>query len=184
MLKDLLHSVQNKMLKTNIRDRALLITVCFLIALLISSAIVFNSDSAAKKTSYMYDECSIKQQGMSKPTRMYTEYNLMLLAKLLEAENGSASDECIYMTGVVVLKRVKAEGYPDTIRDVIYQKGQYSTAKKLNSIEPSERCLEIAEELLIYGVDDYPDKLVFQSMFPQGSKTYAVLDGEYFCLAR
>lgn len=184
MLKDLLYSVQNKMLKASIRDRALLITVCFLIVLLISSTIVFNSDSAAKKTSYMYDECSIKQQGMSKPTRMYTEYNLMLLAKLLEAENGSASDECIYLTGVVVLKRVKSKAYPNTIYDVIHQKGQYSTASKLDSINPSDKCLEIAEELLIYGVDDYPDKLVFQSMFPQGSKTYAVLDGEYFCLAR
>ena len=108
----------------------------------------------------------------------------MLLAKLLEAENGSASDECIYMTGVVVLKRVKSKAYPNTIYDVIHQKGQYSTASKLDSINPSDKCLEIAEELLIYGVDDYPDKLVFQSMFPQGSKTYAVLDGEYFCLAR
>lgn len=123
-------------------------------------------------------------QELEVPTELYTQENLMLLARLIMAENGSArSDETLYLTGVVVLKRVKAKGFPNTIKDVIYQKGQYSTAGRLNSVEPNERCLEIAEELLINGADDYPDKLVFQSMFPQGAETYRVIDGEYFCIS-
>lgn len=173
------------MIKRNYRFKLLVFTICLLFILLAALSIcIFNSNTAAKKTNNLYNEYSVRQQELTMPTKLYTEDNLMLLAKLLEAENGSASDECVYLTGVVVLKRVKAKGYPDTIHDVIYQKGQYSTASKLDSINPSEKCLEIAEELLIYGVDDYPDKLVFQSMFPQGHKTYAVVDGEYFCLAR
>lgn len=124
-------------------------------------------------------------QGIEVPTKLYTENNMMLLAKLLMAENGNAvHDETLYLTGVVVLKRVESKKFPNTIKKVIYQKGQYSTAGRLDSIVPDERCLEIAEELLINGVDIYSDNLVYQSMFPQGRQIYKVIDDEYFCLAK
>lgn len=123
------------------------------------------------------------------PGKLHTEENVMLLARLIQAENGSAiHDETLVLTGVCVLKRVKSKRYPDTLRDVIYQEGNggraYSTAPGLDGVVPSERALEIAEELLIYGVDEYPDSLVYQAMFPQGERVYKRLDGEYFCLAK
>lgn len=123
----------------------------------------------------------------TKPDKLHTEENVMLLAKLIEAENGSAiHDETLVLTGVCVLKRVKSPHYPDTLRGVIYQEGgggrAYATAPGLDGVHPSERALEIAEELLVYGVDEYPDSLVYQAMFPQG-KVHKKLDGEYFCLA-
>lgn len=113
--------------------------------------------------------------------------DILLLAKLIEAENGSARhDETLILTGVCVLKRVQSKLYPNTIRGVIYQKGKkgraYATAPELNDVTPSARAMEISEELLVYGVDEYPDGLVFQAMFPQGRKIYKELDGEYFCL--
>jgi len=122
------------------------------------------------------------------PDRLHTEGSIMLLARLIEAENGSAPhDETLCLTGVCALKRVKSPCYPDTLEGVIYQEGSggraYSTAPGLEKVVPSERSLEIAEELLVYGVDEYPDTLVFQAMFPQGKRVYRKLDGEYFCLA-
>lgn len=119
--------------------------------------------------------------------KLYSDENALLLARLIEAENGSAKhDETLVLTGVCVLKRVKSKSFPDTIRGVIYETGKwgrsYATAPELSGITPSTRAMEIAEELLIYGVDEYPDSLVFQSMFPQGRKTYRKIDGEYFCL--
>lgn len=125
----------------------------------------------------------------TKPDRLHTEENIMLLARLIEAENGSAiHDETLVLTGVCVLKRVKSPNYPDTLKGVIYQEGgggrAYATAPGLDGVCPSERALEIAEELLVYGVDEYPDGLVFQAMFPQGKRVYKRLDGEYFCLAQ
>ena len=124
-----------------------------------------------------------------KPDKLHTEENVMLLARLIEAENGSAAhDETLVLTGVCALKRVKSPHYPDTLRGVIHQEGgggrAYSTAPGLDGVRPSERALEIAEELLVYGVDEYPDGLVFQAMFPQGARTYKRLDGEYFCLSK
>lgn len=142
----------------------------------------WNTFAITKAGTKLYNKQSVKEQNLTMPGRLYTEENLLLLAQLLEAENGSGKDETIYLTGVVVLKRVKSKDYPNTIKGVITQKGQYSTASKLSNVKPSDRCLEIAEELLIYGVDEYPDSLVYQSMFSQGRKTYKVIDGEYFCL--
>lgn len=142
----------------------------------------WNTFVVTKAGAKLYNRQAVKEQNLTVPGKLYTEENLLLLAQLLEAENGSGKDETIYLTGVVVLKRVKSKDYPNTIKEVITQKGQYSTASKLMNVTPSDRCLEIAEELLIYGVDEYPDSLVYQSMFPQGRKTYKIIDGEYFCL--
>lgn len=126
----------------------------------------------------------LKAEGIKKPSKHYTKQNVILLAKLIQAENGGAKhDETLYLTGAVVMKRVKAKSYPNTIKGVIYQSGQYSTADRLGSVKPSTRALEIANDILTEGVDELPDNLVFQSMFKQGKKIYKVIDGEYFCLA-
>lgn len=163
------------------KKKAIIIVVLLCIVYMIVLCLL-NAQADAKTKFYSIAE--VKEQELTVPTKMYTQENVVLLAQLMEAENGSASDECMYLTGVVVLKRVKAKGFPNTVYDVIYQKGQYSTAKRLKSIKPSDRALELADELLINGVDEYPDKLVFQSMFPQGHKVYKKIDGEYFCLAK
>lgn len=151
---------------------------------IIIAALMVVSVADAREISISRKE--LKQDGVKIPEagKQYTEQNVVLLAKLIQAENGHAKhDETLWLTGAVVLKRVKAKSYPNTISGVIYQKGQYSTAGHLHNIRPSTRSLEIANELLIYGVDDLPDNLVFQSMFPQGKRIYKKIDGEYFCLA-
>lgn len=81
------------------------------------------------------------------------------------------------------MKRVKSKAYPNSICGVIYQRGQYATAAKLDSVNPSTRALEIANDLLAVGCKELPDNLVFQAMFPQGREVYKKIDGEYFCLA-
>ena len=108
------------------------------------------------------------------------------LARIIQAENGGhTNDEALLLTGVVVLKRVKAKNYPNTIMGVISQKGQYSTyadGKFWN--EPSKRSMRIAKKLLSTNiVHDYPDNLVFQAEFSQGRSVYKKLGYEYFCLA-
>ena len=114
--------------------------------------------------------------------------NIYWLAKAMYAENSSGTDETVILTGIVVCQRVRADSYPDSIYGVISQRGQYSTwaHKKIQSCEPDERCLEIAEEILQYKLyKKYPHNLVFQSQFPQRIKTYKYIseDHEYFCLA-
>lgn len=114
-----------------------------------------------------------------------TNKKIYRLAQLMYAENGSAeNDDCVLLTGIVVIKRMRSDKYPNTLEGVISQEGQYSTYQT-GKIEckPDERCLEIAEEILRFDLQKYyPDNLVFQAEFPQGSETYEQFGHEYFCL--
>ena len=117
---------------------------------------------------------------MYSATAIACESNVVLLAKLIEAENGSAqNDETLWLTGAVVMKRVKSKAYPNSIRGVIYQRGQYATAVKLDSVNPSTRALEIANDLLGVGCNELPDNRGFQAKFPLGRELYKKLDEKY-----
>ena len=96
----------------------------------------WNTFIVTKAGAKLYNRQAVKEQNLIMPDKLYTEENLLLLAQLLEAENGSGKDETVYLTGVVVLKRVKSKDYPNTIKRVITQKGQYSTASKLRNVKP------------------------------------------------
>lgn len=114
-----------------------------------------------------------------------TNKKIYRLAQMMYAENGSAeNDDCILLTGIVAVKRMKSDRYPNTLEGVISQERQYSTYQT-GKIEckPDERCLEIAEEILRFDLQKYyPDSLVYQAEFPQGSKIYKQFGHEYFCL--
>lgn len=109
----------------------------------------------------------------------------MNLARIIHAENGShPNDEALVLTGVVVLKRVKSKQFPNTIMGVVSQKGQYATWMDGKFYrKPSKRSIKIARRLLTTDLaDKYPDSLIYQAEFPQGSKVYKKLGFEYFCL--
>lgn len=127
-----------------------------------------------------------KKESVEKKKQRVSNKDVLNLARIIQAENGGhEDDEALLLTGVVVLKRVKSDEYPDTIMGVISQKGQYSTyadGKFWN--EPSKRSMRIAKKLLSTDITDkYPDNLVFQAEFKQGRKVYKKLGYEYFCLA-
>ena len=136
-----------------------------------------------------------KYEGLKKEYEKETEANkitysnedLMLLAKLIYEEAGSSwlTDEHQQLVGNVVLNRVKSSKFPNTIKEVIYQSGQYSTAYKLNNTVPDERTIENAK-LLLEGLRVCPDDILYQANFPQGTYTYKVINDSilgktYFC---
>ena len=98
--------------------------------------------------------------------------DVMLLARLIEAEGGVESYQCKLYIGSVVLNRVYSKSFPDTIRDVIFQVNkngvhQFSVTKvrkdgtRAIDCEPSEDSLKAAEYLLTYGTQLPLDVLVF-----------------------
>lgn len=112
-----------------------------------------------------------------------TEEDIDLLAHLLYAEAGSSwiADETLYYVGSVVLNRVNSKYFPDTLYDVIYQKGQYACTWDGNiEKDPTPRCYEIAEDLLKNG-SVLPENVVYQASFKQGSGVYSYQDTLYFC---
>lgn len=119
-----------------------------------------------------------------KPTeepKSYSEEDLDLLARLITAEMGCSwvPDDIQLYVGSVVLNRMESSLFPDTLYDVIYQKGQYSpTWSGAINNTPDERTVENARTLLENG-SVLPANVVFQANFKQGDGVYAEYYDEY-----
>jgi len=113
----------------------------------------------------------------------YSYDEVEMLAHLINGEAGAdwCSDTTRYYVGSVVLNRVNHSEFPDTIYGVIFQSGQYACTWDGNyDRTPSQRCYEIAKDLLENG-SWLPNNVVFQANFSQGSGVYDCIDGVYFC---
>ena len=138
----------------------------------------------------MIEEASIAEhevQGVQEPAPVvlpglnYTYDELELLAHLIEAESGGDSEDEMWYTGSVVLNRINSGKYPDTLEEVIYQRGQYEcTWNGHIEKEPSDIAYEVAAELLANG-GVIPDYVIYQSEFTQGDGIYEKVNNTYYC---
>lgn len=109
------------------------------------------------------------------------ESKVYMLAHLIGGEAGAdwCTDELQLMVGSVVLNRIASDRFPNTMKEVIFQKGQYSvTWNGAYENEPTERTVANARYLLLNG-PTIPSDVLFQANFPQG-KTYKLVQGVYF----
>ena len=113
----------------------------------------------------------------------YTQEDINLLAEVIYHENWHTDKEHLaaYYTGAVVMNRVKSSEWPNSIRGVLYQKGQYSTTKYFYTVTLPEECYEMAESILKNGTPDVPDNIIWQAMKPQGKGTWKKVGTDYFC---
>lgn len=130
-----------------------------------------------KKTYYFSNYTTAEQiksamQADKKPK--YTQEDLDLLARVIYAEVGCTwiPDWVQRMTGSVVLNRVESAYYPNTIRDVIYQPGQYSPTwdGSINK-KPDARTIANAKYLLENG-SICPENVIGQNSIITGSGVY------------
>lgn len=113
--------------------------------------------------------------------KTYTDNDLYVLSHIINAEAGddNCSHEHRIAVGSVVLNRVAADDFPDTIEGVVFDPGQYSpTWDGRYSLEPSEDSVEVAKMLLEEG-SQYPPECLFQAEFTQGTGVYATFDTIY-----
>ena len=147
-----------------------------------------------KKTSYFTSYTTaeqIKSAMTAEAKPKYTAEDLDLLARVIYAEVGCSwiPDWVQQMTGSVVLNRVASTYYPNTIREVIYQPGQYSPTwdGSINK-KPDARTVANAKYLLEHG-SICPANVVGQNSIVTGSGVYrsyydSVLGTTvYFCYA-
>jgi len=110
-----------------------------------------------KKTSYFSSYTTAQQikdamEADQKPK--YTQEDLDLLSRVIYAEVGCTwiPDWVQRMVGSVVLNRVKSSKYPNTIREVIYQRGQYSPTVDGSIYKtPDSRTIANAKYVLEHG---------------------------------
>lgn len=112
----------------------------------------------------------------------YSQDNVWYLSHVIAAEAGAdwTSDEAVFYVGSVVLNRVESSVFPNSIKDVVLQPGQYATVPYLSRYEPSERVMEVTYDLLNEG-SVLPENVVYQANFRQGSGVYDVQNSMYFC---
>lgn len=128
----------------------------------------------------------------------YTDDELFCMAAAIynEAGGDACSDDTRRMVGYVILNRVNDDRYPNTVREVLEDKGQYGRfyytgvefVNRSDSYWEScaqDRAYRIAEEVLKSRNNiPIPSNVVFQSEYEQGVSIYKHQDGLYFCCAR
>ncbi len=88
------------------------------------------------------------------------------------------------LVAAVIINRVKSDKFPDTVYDVVSQKGQYllgyanGDPRYTPPLEVREECQEIAARALL-GAIDCPDNVLYQAEFKQGSGVYEVCETSY-----
>lgn len=127
------------------------------------------------------------------PNYTYDELYCMAVVIYNEAGSNVCTDEQQELVGYVVLNRVNDSRYPNTIREVLTQKGQYAGiwdngvyfAKRGNSeteVKALERAWITAQKVLENRNNiPIPENVIFQAQFKQGSGIYKQIGNTYFC---
>lgn len=101
------------------------------------------------------------------PSISATASDVELLAALLECEAGTSNYDALLAVGSVVVNRMKSSHYPDTVRGVIYQSGQFPPAhngkvEKVLRRGVKDLCVQAAQDALS-GKNNVGDCLSFRA---------------------
>jgi spore germination cell wall hydrolase CwlJ-like protein len=123
---------------------------------------------AAKKSASSSSKSSGKSSSGKICDLAYEVDEVTLLAGIIECEAGGQDYDALLAVGAVVMNRVNSSKYPDTIFDVIHQKGQFppATSGKLEKWlkkGPSKKAIKAAKAA-IAGDDNTGGKLDFNSV--------------------
>lgn len=91
-----------------------------------------NSDTSIKTSETVKKTTttgSTTKKSTKKKKAKYTKAQLRLMASIINCEAGGESLQGKLAVGVVIMNRVKSKSFPNTIKKVIYQKGQFSPVR-------------------------------------------------------
>jgi len=116
--------------------------------------------------------------------------DLLLLSRVIDAMAGSdwLTEDFRLCVGEVVLNRVASPEFPDTLHDVVYQRGQYTVVNtaRFSTLTPRPECVEAALRLLL-GERHMVPAVVYQADYLQGELFTMYPDRQlgstYFCLS-
>ena len=167
------------------------IIVAFLMLLLLILA-VFLMPAAEGEAKEIQDDFGQRIETMIREHKIMTERliaawehrqeEINLLAEVIYHENWYTDKDHLaaYYTGAVVMNRVHSPAWPDTVKGVLYQKGQYSTTKFFYTKELPPEVYDMAWDIYRNGTPEVPEDVIFQAMRPLG-KTWKKVNTDYFC---
>ena len=123
----------------------------------------------------------IKSEYLSDNVVTYTQEDLYIMAHVLAGEAQFCDDLEQRYVGSVVLNRVAHSEFPDTIKDVVFQKKQYSSVADRNYYrKPTENNWANAKWLLENG-SILPEYVIYQSKGKQGDGVYLKTKWHTYC---
>ena len=136
------------------------VLMLFLTCMLISTNLIYSNDLDinSNKNLYPTQVQTVKQQ--KREVINITNEELLLLSKLVTGEARGESYEGQVAVAAVVINRVKDPRFPNSIKDVIYQKNAFSVVKNGSiNLQPTESAYSAAQDAL-YGKDP-TDKAIY-----------------------
>jgi hypothetical protein len=109
-----------------------------------------------------------------------TQEDIDLLAAITYLEAGNQSPEGQQAVVEVVLNRVIADNFPDTVHDVLYQPGQFSPAAQIAYTQPTE-AQYAAVDAALYGTSILPADVVYFSRSGENANVFAKIGDHVFC---
>ena len=109
------------------------------------------------------------------------EYERELLAKCVEAEAGNQSELGKRLVVDVILNRVEDPRFPDNIKDVILQPGQFAVVENgmIYTVKPSQETYTAILKEAEHRTE--PDVLYFNAGgYPEYGEKYTRVEGHYF----
>ncbi len=70
-----------------------------------------------------------KDKKKKKNSKSYTKSELRLMSAIINAEAGGESFQGKLAVGIVVMNRIESKAFPNTLKGVIYQRGQFSPVR-------------------------------------------------------
>lgn len=169
--------------------RFIIITLVMLLLLILAVFLVPAAEGEAKTKEPTFEETI---QAMIQEHRIlmdrliaaweHRKEEVDLLAEVIYWENWHTDKEHLaaYYTGAVVMNRVNSSEWPDTVKAVLYQRGQYSTTKYFYTKEIPPEVYDMAWDIYKNGTPEVPEDVIFQAMRPLG-KTWKKVNTDYFC---
>lgn len=98
---------------------------------------------------------------------------LDIIARVVQGEAGYCPWMHQVAVAAVVCNRIRSPLFPDTAKEVVAQKGQYTTAYLSGFERTSRQCYEAAKKALD-GESGVPEDVIWQAEFPQGREVWWV----------
>ena len=136
------------------------VLMLFLTCMLISTNLIYSNDLDINSNENLYPTQVQTVKQKKREVINITNEELLLLSKLVTGEARGESYEGQVAVAAVVINRVKDPRFPNSIKDVIYQKNAFSVVKNGSiNLQPTESAYSAAQDAL-YGKDP-TDKAIY-----------------------
>jgi len=114
------------------------------------------------------------------PEIQLTDEEKTMFAKLLWLECRGESHEGQQAVAEVILNRLAADNFPETLKGIIYAKGQFPCTEHMDEATPTQTQYE-AIEAALYGPYILPEDVVFYAKFKVNENYWGKIGEHYFC---